>query len=48
VQILEGKRFIRASRGLITVVDREGLIAAANRSYGFCEKQYRRLLVKGA
>ena len=48
VQILEGKRFIRASRGLITVVDRDGLIAAANGSYGFCERQYRRLLVKDA
>ena len=48
VPILEGKRFIRASRGLITVVDRAGLIAAANGSYGFCERQYSRLLGNGA
>ncbi len=44
IQILEGKHFIRASRGSITIIDRNGLIETANGSYGFAEQHYRRLL----
>lgn len=44
VQILEGKGFIRATRGSISIVDRNGLKAAANGAYGFAELHYARLL----
>lgn len=44
VQILEGKGLIRARRGTITIEDREGLIEAANGSYGLAEQEYKRLL----
>jgi CRP-like cAMP-binding protein len=44
LQILEGRGLIRAERGCITVVDREGLEEAANGSYGIPEAEYRRLI----
>ena len=44
VQILEGKGYIRATRGSITILDRQGLVAAANGAYGFAEVHYERLL----
>ncbi len=42
--LLEGKGLIRAQRGLITVLDREGLIAAANGLYGIPEDEYARVM----
>lgn len=44
VQILEGRGLIRARRGTISIEDREGLIEAANGSYGLAEREYERLL----
>jgi CRP-like cAMP-binding protein len=44
LQILEGKGLIRSTRGNITIVDREGLVEAANGAYGFAEREYQRLL----
>ena len=41
---LEGKGLIRSTRGLIVVLDREGLIEQANGSYGVPEAEYERLL----
>jgi CRP-like cAMP-binding protein len=40
---LEGKGMIRSTRGLITVLDREGLNEQANGSYGIPEAEYERL-----
>jgi CRP-like cAMP-binding protein len=44
LHILEGKALIRATRGAISIIDRDGLIAHAAGSYGFAEAEYRRLL----
>jgi len=44
VQSLEGKGLLRASRGAVHIVDRDGLIDAAARSYGLAEREYDRLL----
>lgn len=44
LHILEGKGFIRAMRGQITIVNRRGLIDEANGSYGVAEHEYQRLL----
>jgi len=44
VQVLEGRGLIRASRGSITILNRDGLRAAANGAYGFAEAHYARLL----
>jgi CRP-like cAMP-binding protein len=44
LQILEGRALIRATRGAIAIVDREGLIETANGVYGFAEREYDRLL----
>jgi CRP-like cAMP-binding protein len=44
LQILEGKGLIRASRGTVTVVDRDGLIETSNGAYGLAEREYERLL----
>jgi len=44
LHILEGYGLIRATRGLITVVDRKGLEAHADRSYGVPEAEYERLI----
>lgn len=41
--LLEGKGLIRAERGVITILDREGLEAEAQGSYGVSEKEYLRL-----
>jgi CRP-like cAMP-binding protein len=40
---LEGKGLIRSTRGLITVLDRDGLNEQANGSYGIPEAEYERL-----
>ena len=44
VQKLEGKRMIRARRGIITILDRQALKAQAGPYYGVPEAEYRRLL----
>ena len=44
VQILEGKGLIRATRGNVTILDREGLIEGSNGAYGFAEREYERLM----
>ncbi|AJE47195.1 Crp/Fnr family transcriptional regulator [Celeribacter indicus] len=41
--LLEGKGLIRAERGVITVLDREGLEAEARGTFGPAEKEYLRL-----
>jgi CRP-like cAMP-binding protein len=46
-QILEGKGVIRAKRGEITVLDREGLEEEAGGSYGVPEAEYVRLFSGG-
>jgi CRP-like cAMP-binding protein len=42
--ILEGNGLIRAKRGSITVLDREGLQALADDAYGLPEAEYERLM----
>jgi CRP-like cAMP-binding protein len=44
LHVLEGHRFIRAERNLITVRDRAGLELFANDAYGPSEREYERLL----
>jgi CRP-like cAMP-binding protein len=44
IQILEGKGVIRATRGAVTILDRDGLVGLANGAYGFAEAHYARLL----
>jgi hypothetical protein len=44
LQLLEGDGLIRATRGSVTLLDREGLLKAANGAYGFAEAHYARLL----
>jgi len=44
LHVLEGQHFIRASRTLITVLDRAGLKEAANGFYGIPEAEYVRLI----
>lgn len=44
LHILEGERLIRARRGCVTVLDREGLQRHAGDSYGFFEAEYSRLI----
>ena len=44
VQILEGNGLIKATRGTVAILDRDGLIALANGAYGFAERHYTRLL----
>ena len=41
---LEGRGLIRSTRGLVRVIDREGLVETANGSYGVPEAEYARLL----
>jgi CRP-like cAMP-binding protein len=43
LHILEGKGLIRATRGRITMLDREGLIEIAAGCYGVPEREYERL-----
>jgi hypothetical protein len=42
--VLEGKRLIHASRGLITIRDRNKLLEMAGGAYGLPEAEYRRLI----
>ena len=44
VHLLEGAGMIRGSRGLITIRDREKLLAAAGETYGKPEAEYERVL----
>lgn len=44
IQILEGQGLIRASRGSITILRRDGLVVASKGAYGFAEDHYKRLL----
>ena len=46
--LLEGKGLIRAARGEITILDREGLEIEAKGSYGVAEAEYARLLGSSA
>jgi CRP-like cAMP-binding protein len=41
---LEGKGFIRSTRGVVRIVDRQGLLAAAGGIYGVPEAEYKRLI----
>ncbi|TNC50872.1 Crp/Fnr family transcriptional regulator [Rubellimicrobium rubrum] len=42
--VLEEKKLIRARRGLIRILDRDGLVQASQGTYGVPEAEYRRLL----
>lgn len=42
---LEGKGLIKAERELITIRDRDGLVIAADGSYGVAESEYERLVM---
>jgi CRP-like cAMP-binding protein len=44
LQFLEGYGVIKATRGLITVLDRKGLEARSDPAYGVPETEYRRLI----
>lgn len=44
LHMIEGKGLIRSNRGHIIILDREGLVHAANGSYGLAESEYTRLL----
>lgn len=44
VHMLEGRGLIRATRGLVKILDREGLRTMAQGSYGLAEAEYARLL----
>jgi CRP-like cAMP-binding protein len=44
LHVLEGEKFIRSERGLITIRDRRGLEEFAGDSYGRPEEEYRRLI----
>jgi CRP-like cAMP-binding protein len=43
LHILEGKGYIRSTRGLVTILNREGLEQEANGAYGRAEAEYERL-----
>ena len=44
LQVLEGRGLIRSGRGNVTILDRNGLIAASNGAYGLAEREQLRLL----
>jgi DNA-binding transcriptional regulator YhcF (GntR family) len=44
LHILEGNGLVRATRGLVVVINRAGLEALAGASYGSAENEYRRLI----
>lgn len=44
VQMIEGRGLIRATRGVVKILDREGLKDLAHSSYGVPEAEYARLL----
>jgi CRP-like cAMP-binding protein len=48
LHFLEGYGLIKATRGLISVIDRKGLQAHANGSYGVPEAEYERLIGRPA
>ena len=48
LHVLEGERLVRAVRGKVTVLDREGLKTLVGDSYGAPEAEYERLLGEGA
>jgi CRP-like cAMP-binding protein len=41
---LEGRGLVRSTRGIIRIIDRDGLIATAGGAYGIPEAEYQRLL----
>ena len=44
LHLLEGKGLIRSNRGHVIILDRDGLVEAANGSYGLAESEYLRLM----
>jgi hypothetical protein len=48
IQMIEGRGLIRATRGLVTVLDRDGLATLAGGAYGASEAEYQRLVRDGA
>jgi hypothetical protein len=48
LHMLEGQALIRASRGKIVVLDRQGLEEAANGLYGVPEREYERLMANNS
>ena len=44
IHILEGERWIKATRSHIRIIDRKGLIDFAGEAYGVPEKEYERLM----
>jgi hypothetical protein len=44
LHILEGKHLIRSTRGICTVIDRQGLIDLVGGIYGVPEAEYDRLV----
>lgn len=47
LHVLEGSRFIKSTRGVVRIINRDGLITATGGSYGPPEAAYKRLFVKG-
>jgi hypothetical protein len=47
-QVLEGRGLIRASRGMITVLERDGLEELADTAYGLPEAEYARQMAEGS
>ena len=45
LHVLDGNGFIRSTRGLVTVRNREGLEGFAHDAYGRPEEEYERLMV---
>jgi CRP-like cAMP-binding protein len=39
LQVLEGRGLIRSGRGIVTILDRAGLIGASNGAYGLAERE---------
>jgi CRP-like cAMP-binding protein len=44
VQMLESKGLIKAGRGTISIVDRDGLVSHTEGSYGMAEREYERIM----
>lgn len=44
LHVLEGRKFVRAERGRVTIRDRKGLEEFAGGFYGKAEEEYRRLI----
>ena len=43
LQVLEGRGLIRSGRGVVTILDRAGLVEASNGAYGLAEREQARL-----